>query len=261
MGAVGSSDMKSVYTVMATNLINDLPWLLDKTKWLSTALISPRTSSEATVESPNSPSAITQNKNTTDDRTQRSADLYSALYRHLENSSDNQFDWPKANSYVLRVGSSSLENAINNARFEEFKKRFSKDLLQAIRADPIEPGQIGAADKLVSTCLNQNASATMSWLNDLFISNFHKPSIAADLLLLIGRIPYDVARSVCVTMALAGLSHENAAVQEAAIRAFENWADIENLNTLKAVEVKPKWLRAYLDEVLADLAQLNETTS
>lgn len=146
--------------------------------------------------------------------------------------------------------SSSLRNDLKSKSFTQFDAEYSQKLLDAIRLDPVIPGEVGRGDDIVAKCLRLNALAASVWLCNLFNKHYSRPSIAADLLLLVGRQPYDPANPNFVTMAIAGLSHKNRAVQEAAIRAFENWGRPEMAHILRSVRDLPGWLQSYLDGVI-----------
>lgn len=156
--------------------------------------------------------------------------------------------------------SSSLENNSNARRINDLKQRFTSELLQALKQESVEPGVLGRADSIISNCLQINELATTNWLSDLFIHNFDRPTIAADILLLAGRLPYQTANPTLVTLAIGGLNHTNIAVQEAAIRAFENWAAPNSLKILENIQVHSEWLRDYLEDVKNDLKAIYSAT-
>lgn len=161
---------------------------------------------------------------------------------------------------VINSESSSVENTLNTARLDELQQRFSSRLLLALKQEPFEVGVVGQADKIVKEAIGKNALATLAWLNELYVGNFHRPAIAADLLALVSRIPYPIAGTSGMVMAIAGLSHKNGAVQEAAIRSFENWASPGSLQVLESVQPSAKWLADYLEDVKRDLKGLREAS-
>lgn len=150
---------------------------------------------------------------------------------------------------------SSSENDSNFRRLRWLKNEFSVELIQALRTDAPEPGVIGLADEIVSKNLKINELATISWLNDLYLRYLNNPPVAADILLLVGRLPYEVANPTGVTMAVGGLANRNPSVVESAIRAFENWSNAESLSVLDAVKIAidDQWVVDYLEEVKDDL--------
>lgn len=224
--------------------------------------IRPRTSSEWWKNALNQISVSSPAhfiRNTADDKSIRS-DLSRYITANSFSKVPENIDrWHGRKRVVYAKPSSSIENDLNTWRIENFHEYFTSELLLALKVDSVEPGVLGVADSIISKCLNINSIVTALWLNELFINNFNRPALASDLLLLVGRLPYKIANPTGVTMAIAGFSHSNAAVQEAAIRAFENWANIDSLKILLNVDVKPAWLRKYLDNVISDLKALHET--
>lgn len=151
--------------------------------------------------------------------------------------------------------SSSAENTLNEHRLLELKRNFTAALLTALVNETPEPGIVGHADEIVARALATNQMATMTWLNSIYLDNYSNSRVAADILTLVGRLPYERAIPAGPTMALGGLSHMDPAVQEAAIRAFERWADSDSLRILESVNVGVIWLRDYLDSVKRDIKE------
>lgn len=193
-------------------------------------------------------------RNTAEDKLVTSylfSNTFRSEYTTSEASQNTTGFGPK--KFLVTKESSSVENFLNTLRIEDLRDRFTSELLQALRQEPVEPGVLGQADSIIAKCLNENAMATTTWLGELFIDNFNRPAVAANLLLLAGRMPYQVARPAGITMAISGLTHQNGAVQEAAIRAFENWATSDCLRILENIQVQPRWLNNYLEDVIRDL--------
>ncbi len=148
----------------------------------------------------------------------------------------------------------SRENVINIERTRQFCKAFGNDLLNALRDEPVIPGELGLADRILRDAISINAMAAMHWLSDFFLSRFAKsPTIASGIVMLVGRLPYEVANPTGVTVALSALVNKATSVQEAGIRAFENWANHESLKILQSVSVKDGWLKRYLEKVIDDI--------
>lgn len=223
--------------------------------------LTPRSSAMRTYrasERPNETKTPQINRNTADDKPLTS-DPYQAILRFAYASTEvaeniDWFDWLAPKRIVVPNSSSSIENYLNTRSVDELRREFSTELLLALKQDPVEPGLTGQADAVVEKCIAKNALATMTWLNELFLENYDRPTVASDILLLVGRLAYEVAQPAGVTMAISGLKHKNSAVQEAAIRALEYWASPKCLNILGSVqELHPKWLNDYLEDVKRDL--------
>ena len=157
--------------------------------------------------------------------------------------------------FVIRSRSSTSENDANENRFELLRREFTNAILLSLQREPVEAGQVGEADRIVEGAIKVNRLATLAWLNSLFIEKFDSPSLAADILLLVGRLPYATSMPTGVTMAVGALSHREAIVKEAAIRAFERWANAESLRVLENVSLEIKWLSDYLECVKSDIRE------
>lgn len=156
---------------------------------------------------------------------------------------------------VRNSTSSNVENEANERRLLELRQQFSQSLLSALRQEFVEPGIVSAADQIVSDAIKSNRLAALTWLNELFISNISQPDVASGLLLVTGRIPYKNACPNGPTMAVAGLSHSSAEVQEAAVRAFEHWATPDCLKILENIRTPYAWLSQYIEDVKNDIKQ------
>lgn len=172
----------------------------------------------------------------------------------FESDADSDIAAPDASSrrFVFKFSSSS-ENDFNDVLLIRARLEFTSQLLAVLRQNSVEPGVVGPADSILRRSLSRNRSVTLAWLNDLFLENFNKSSLVADLLTLVGRLSYSDAKPNGITMAIAGLSHKDGVVKEAAIRAFEHWASPESLRILESVDLKETWLSEYLEEVKRDL--------
>lgn len=158
-----------------------------------------------------------------------------------------------AANYLKNSTSATVENIENERRLLELRTTFSHKILGILRETFIEPGVVSEADTIVYASIQQNRLATQSWINELFIEYFSQPAIAAGLLLLIGRLPYAEAAPTGPTMATAALSHTNAEVAEAAVRAFEHWASPQSLTVLERVQSPHEWLNEYIGSVIEDI--------
>jgi len=145
------------------------------------------------------------------------------------------------------------ENFINRKRLNNLRRRFTRELLQVINQEDFEYGKENKADLLVKQQMDVNASVTKEWLNYIFVENFDNVSVLVGILRIIGHIDYDDIRPNGVTMALSALTHNDIEVKECGIRAFENWEALENIKVLENLDVMPKWLQDYINQVIIDL--------
>lgn len=145
------------------------------------------------------------------------------------------------------------ENFINRRRLSNLRRRFTRELLQVINQEDFEYGKENKADLLVKQQMNVNESVTKEWLNHIFVENFDNVPVLVGILRIIGHIDYDDIRPHGVTMALSALTHSEFEVKECGIRALENWETLENIKVLENLNVSPKWLQDYINQVVIDL--------
>lgn len=142
------------------------------------------------------------------------------------------------------------ENYINSKRMQQLKSQFTPNLTKLILESDFEYGIDSEVDVFVRDQMNNNALATKSWLNDIFVENFSNPAMLIGILQIISRLPYLDVYPEGQTMALAALSHDSVEVKECGVRAFENWGSLASLNILKKLHVSPLWLQEYIDTVV-----------
>lgn len=146
---------------------------------------------------------------------------------------------------------------VDASRLESFPQHFKDCLLSAILSSPFEPGVGSSVDDLLRDALDLHGKLTLQWVSDLFLANFDKPAVSGDLLAYSSRLSYEEASPTVVLMAIAGINHTSVRVQEAAIRAFENWANADSLKVLENVHLNAKWLQEYVAEVIDDIKAAN----
>ncbi|WP_370309681.1 hypothetical protein [Sinimarinibacterium flocculans] len=160
----------------------------------------------------------------------------------------SSYDW--ISSFFPSRQTDSLENSLNESRLSKLKKEFTDRFLRAVHNSPTEIGILGPIDELIAEGIRTNAAVTMQWLGEMYLENFAKPAVATELLLAVGRLSYSVAKPAGVTMAISALSHKCVEVQEAGVRAFEEWGSPESIEILENTKVSAPWLQNYILEVV-----------
>lgn len=145
------------------------------------------------------------------------------------------------------------ENYINQKRMLKLKNQFTPQLIHLILYSDFEYGVDSEVDMFIRNQMRQNALATMSWLNDIFVENFDNPKILVGILRIISRLSYYDVFPQGQTMATTAFSHSDAEVKECGVRAFENWGDLQSLTILENLQVSPPWLQDYINQVVKDL--------
>ena len=145
------------------------------------------------------------------------------------------------------------ENYLNYKRLLDYQKQFSNKLIGYIMDGDFEYGIRSKADILVQEKIQENALATKSWLNHIFIEYFNDEQILMGILRIVARLSYFQIYPEGPTMAVAALSHKNDEIQECGIRAFESWETLESLNVLGSLKGNSEWLQEYIDKVVSGL--------
>ena len=138
---------------------------------------------------------------------------------------------------------------------DQQKKDFTKKLINCIQDQHFESGIASLADNIVEEALKTDASRTKSVLNDIFVENFHKPSILIGLLQIVSRQPAKMINPEGFLMATASISHKNLEVRECAICCFENWVSPQSLNILENIKTTPKWLQDYVNVIIKNIKE------
>jgi hypothetical protein len=159
---------------------------------------------------------------------------------------DNRYGLP---SLITEIN----ENYLNNKRLRDYQNQFSSELIGLLTEGDFEYGIRSKADILVQEKMQENALATKTWLNHIFIENFDNVPILLGVLRIVARLNYFQIYPEGPTMAVAALSHKNNEVQECGIRAFESWDTLESYNVLINLKGRPAWLQEYIEKVVDGL--------
>ncbi len=165
--------------------------------------------------------------------------------------------------YNLQImdNTSSIKEDISLKKFNQINKdnfhnKYDNVFLRLVREENIEYGYKNALDVLVSELLAIDPIITAQWLSDLYIKHFTDSKVVFSILVTISRIKDESIRPSLIIMAISSLKHRDIEVREAAIRTFENWADLASLNTLKGLnQDSEKWLNDYISQVISDLKE------
>jgi hypothetical protein len=156
--------------------------------------------------------------------------------------------------FELTSGQSRFdENYINYERLKIIETEFSFELKRLIIEEDFEYGITSKVDIFIKNRLLENALATKTWLNHMFLDQFTNVSIIMGLLRVVSRLNYFDIYPEGQTMAIAALSHRNLEVRECGVRAFENWETLESLKVLENLKGNTPWLQEYIDEVVDGL--------
>lgn len=165
-------------------------------------------------------------------------------------------------SWLFDISNSSEDLAPQTTIAEEKEEiDILERLIRALRDSPVTPGEISSADEEMDRLMSQDPQRVMNSLSKYMLEVFSNPETLANILLLVGRQPFKLMYGTGVTMAVAGLTHKNFMVKEAAIRAFEQWNDPSSLKILTNLGDLPEWLMSYIRDVIASIQESTSAAS
>lgn len=185
-----------------------------------------------------------------------------SLYAHLYQSElfrDIPFDTFLKVSTVDSIPNLSTSQTVDIGRilYEEevkiCKESFFTIFDGFLKESIFEYGYSNPAEVFIEDMLGKNGPLSREWINEYFLKYYQFPETTSKVLRIISHLPYEMIYPQGPTMCLAGLLHKSTEVNEAAIRAIENWEAPDNLILLKNIKVKEKWLDDYLKQVICDL--------
>lgn len=138
---------------------------------------------------------------------------------------------------------------------------FKQNFLEKVRNTPLEFGIHSDLDNYVSEAINKFSTIGREWIDRLFIDYFHDPSVLCSILRTIAHLDYRKIYPQGMTMATAATRHIDFEVRECGIRCFENWEDPEALKILSNIDIKEKWLREYLGDVINYLEEIQSNVN
>ena len=129
---------------------------------------------------------------------------------------------------------------------------FCSELFWSLQQDPVIDGFNHAGQTILMKAFEDHPRVAARWTRD-YITEPPRPSIAADILRLLGRLrPHTLEwRRAIVAVALKSESIE---ICDAAIQAVESWADPELVALLRSHSDPASWLADYAAHVVRDLA-------
>jgi len=149
------------------------------------------------------------------------------------------------------------ENAFNRIRKRQHAEKFIPLLVAAIRDEPFEPGSFSSADYLVREMLSKNSLVAKELLQELFRDSLSKSrfEIASGVMEVVGRLDEESITPAGEFMAITALKCRNIRLQEAGIRAFENWGSPRAASILAQIEFASDWLGEYAQYIIQSVAK------
>ncbi|MBL4571840.1 MAG: hypothetical protein JKY86_02035 [Gammaproteobacteria bacterium] len=175
------------------------------------------------------------------------SDLFTIRWAKPESVTE---DWKKSSSEKY------CENSINSDRIDEFNRKYSSRFVELLREEHFEYGLDSKATTLVGNLFEQNKLATKSWLLMLYYEFSSDICIASGILRTFSNLDPDDVNPEGQILAKSALQDVHTEIQEAGLRALENWYSIDCLPFLKTIRCKEEWLQDYLDSIISDMELL-----
>ncbi|MCH8823924.1 MAG: hypothetical protein IH984_10490 [Planctomycetes bacterium] len=174
-----------------------------------------------------------------------------------------QVDPPTASTSeleTLSADSAVLADACNIQG--DCRDQFLSRFLMLIHENDFEFGYSNAADRYVRESLVLYGTFAREWISELFVQNYCNPFVLGAILRVIAHFEYAQMYPQGMTMAAAGVAHDDISVKECGVRCFENWGHIDGRMLLMRFEFSEAWLNEYRIQVINDLerAVTNATT-
>lgn len=152
-----------------------------------------------------------------------------------------------------------LHNLFRNPAFQERRKKFEIELLDALKFGDSEDLSDSPADIAFDEFYREYGIAATETLNGLIVKNLHKPTKLVELLRVLSNVPYERIYSFgqSLLIGIIGLykEKENLEITDLIIKCIENWRSSDFIEVLENLESKTGFLRLYKKKVLGQLAK------
>lgn len=143
--------------------------------------------------------------------------------------------------------------SLNQYTLKNFQKN-TPVFLRMVREENLEAGYSNSLDDMVNVLIDKDPIIAAFWLNDIYVNYYSDIKVLNAVLFTISRIENQSIRNSLITMAIAGLFHNDLEIRETSIRCFENWGDIASLKCLKTSQKDSvEWLNDYKKQVIRDI--------
>ncbi len=189
--------------------------------------------------------------------------IFTPFFRLEESSDNSSFDCLPLTGFPMASSSPRMTNAATTMKSELERlelaftqKELEKILFSLFENEPIEDGYSHPAEQIVEEVCKKYKAMAGALLQGIYLKNVKRTAFIASLLRCIGRQRSEKVAPWGGVMAIAGLSHSEVEVRDAAIRALESWGGHESLWVLKVyAEIETvSWLKEYIEQVVRDLS-------
>lgn len=141
------------------------------------------------------------------------------------------------------------EDATTSEFYEKYRKRF----VQLAQTENLEYGYESASEIMIHEIAEKYPTKIGGLIQHIFLKECFNQKVIVCILKGVSSLSYASTYPYGQTMAIAALANSSAAVQEAGIRAFENWEHLDGIVPLKSTKTGWPWLENYRLETISYL--------
>lgn len=135
----------------------------------------------------------------------------------------------------------------------EFYERNRKRFVQLAQTENIEYGYESASEIMIHEIAEKSPSEIGGLIQHIYLRECSNQKVIVCILKAVSSLSYSSIYPYAQLMAIAALANSSAIVQEAGIRAFENWEHLEGIEPLRNAKTGWPWLETYRLETISYL--------
>ncbi|MCM1144999.1 MAG: hypothetical protein NC407_09850 [Lachnoclostridium sp.] len=160
---------------------------------------------------------------------------------------------------------SSLERTVARQNFYENEvekdklvQRLINELESALELFDEENENFSSSEKKIIEIEHKyNMRILGEVIQTVYVRHFDNPTFLVGICKSLLRYDLDEVRPWGAAMLTGFLNHPDERVKEYTVQLIDNWCDLELLPILKTIQVTSKWLKDYIDDVVAELENTN----
>lgn len=148
-----------------------------------------------------------------------------------------------------------------NSSKEEINERSNtliKKIILSLQNEPIEDNFVHPVETLIENTLKEFGVEAENWIKSIYFRYCNdRPSLAAAILMCIGRLSPLITKSWAKELIIKGISHPDIEIRDASVVVLEKWGGEDSILILKQYvdNEKISWLSSYMRQVIEDLSE------
>ena len=130
----------------------------------------------------------------------------------------------------------------------------SYNIASIIDHDEYIDGELSRSAMFMKNALkNKQMDNVMEALMRLYMRNLTNTHVLEGILVMLSSVPYDAVAPKGQVIVAGLVSNEELLIRDRAIQCYECWNSKKGLNVLRSLNCQPKWLQAYVDQIILDI--------